>query len=393
MQSESSKSSSARNYSEFPVTNLNQLTVSLTKHGAHKLAKLLVAVPLDNVIASTTGRISGINISESQARKILCAYPDDRLPIFWESAKKGGVDTINGMVLLAIIFSHHLLIDVIRARIDGLGTGTVSRTDFASRKTFTNLKDDFRELGFVRRESETEFIFDIGGILRSPKVGALGLLLFQHKLRSAGWQERNDPVDECINLKLHRVLGLAEVDFRGWVSDNAVDLDKLPVDIDPDQESIKVFKFRPGHTERKTGEVVKKGHGPTGAARLIHNELQNALYKALSRVHGKECVGAEVPSGVKGTSIDLVVKRGKEYVFYEIKTSSSLRVNIRDAMPQLLEYCYWPAEARAVELVIVSTAKPTKDATAYLRLLRSRLKIPVYHATIDARTGALTNRI
>lgn len=55
------------------MTDLNKLTVSLTKHRSHKIAALLDAFPPDEVIASTWGKVPGINIDAAQARKVLSA--------------------------------------------------------------------------------------------------------------------------------------------------------------------------------------------------------------------------------------------------------------------------------------------------------------------------------
>ena len=170
-------------------------------------------------------------------------------------------------------------------------------------------------------------------------------------------------------------------------------LDELADTKDPDKADQKAFSFKAGHRKRKSGEVIKKGHGETEKSRLIHNELQNILYDYLVSIFGKSNVGSEITSGPPQTSIDLVVKREKTYVFYEIKTSPSIRKCIREAIPQLLEYAYWPNDDRAVELVIVTANQPTKDAKTYILLLRSRFSLPIFHETIDRKTGKISARI
>lgn len=77
-------------------------------------------------------------------------------------------------------------------------------------------------------------------------------------------------------------------------------------------------------------------------------------------------MGTEQASGPSRTSIDLVVWKPAGFVFYEIKISKSLRKCLREAIPQLLEYAFWPSADRATELVVVSPNKPTKDAKDYL---------------------------
>src|SRR5688572_18414999 len=93
------------------MTDLKRFSVSLTKHGAHKVASLLERVEVENVIQSTWQTVRGINIDSAQAKKTLSASDDGVLPDFWLSAKEAGSNTIRGMVLLGIVFSHWTLID------------------------------------------------------------------------------------------------------------------------------------------------------------------------------------------------------------------------------------------------------------------------------------------
>jgi hypothetical protein len=44
--------------------------------------------------------------------------------------------------------------------------------------------------------------------------------------------------------------------------------------------------------------------------------------------------------------MDVVVRLGIRYWFYEIKTALSARACIREALAQLLEYSYWPEHRR-----------------------------------------------
>ncbi len=53
------------------MTDLNKLTVSLTKHGAHKIAALLKNYDADKILKHLTDRELGIKINSSQAKKNL----------------------------------------------------------------------------------------------------------------------------------------------------------------------------------------------------------------------------------------------------------------------------------------------------------------------------------
>ena len=326
-------------------------------------------------------------------RKTLSALKDDKLPYFWHAAKKAGRPSINALVLLAIMFSHHRLIEAMRSGIEKYGVGIINRRDLDDEKAFTNFKNDFEELKFTTSANQASFAFDIRSILRDDDLGQLARLLFKAKLQDAGWSGGNDVVDECLRVGFNHALGMSEAKFRQWTAGKTENLDDLTDTRDPNRTDPKAFSFKAGHRKRKSGEVVKKGHGETAKARLIHNQLQNQLYAYLVSIHGNPNVGTELTSGPPQTSIDLVVKIKQDYTFYEIKTSKSLRKCIREAVPQLLEYAYWPNDDRAVELVIVSTNMPTIDAENYLSLLRSRFSLPIFHETIDGKTGQTSARI
>ena len=62
-------------------------------------------------------------------------------------------------------------------------------------------------------------------------------------------------------------------------------------------------------------------------------------WRQLASQYGKDNVGAENASGI-GTRIDVLVRRGNEYWFYEIKTAQSPRACLRQAVGQLLEYAF-----------------------------------------------------
>lgn len=115
---------------------------------------------------------------------------------------------------------------------------------------------------------------------------------------------------------------------------------------------------------------------------LRHNDLQYRLYKESSEIYGKKNVGTEV--NVNGLSIDLVVKREGEYWFYEIKTASTVKACIRQALGQIMEYSYWPGHQQATKLVIAGEPVATEDESKYLDFLREEFKIPIEYREINA---------
>jgi hypothetical protein len=154
----------------------------------------------------------------------------------------------------------------------------------------------------------------------------------------------------------------------------------------------KQFHFSHGHTNKK-GSSRAGYEKQSRAVDLVHNQIQNNLYTSLSKTFGRNNVGTEQESG-HGSHIDLVQKcSAKQYIFYEIKTNYSVRLCIREALGQLLEYAYYPRSNNAKKLVIVSPIAPTTEVKTYLRTIRSRFKIPIYFQRYDPAKKALENAL
>ncbi len=117
------------------MTNLTKLSVSLTKHGSHKIANLLDLSDPNTILSQTVGVFPGINIDAAQARKILSASTDHGVPAVWHEAKNSGRATINGLIMLAIIFSHVQLIKLFTRTTINFGRGNRA----APRKCGTHL--------------------------------------------------------------------------------------------------------------------------------------------------------------------------------------------------------------------------------------------------------------
>ncbi len=113
-------------------------------------------------------------------------------------------------------------------------------------------------------------------------------------------------------------------------------------------------------------------------ATRLHNLIQNKLYAHLAKTHGSSQVGTEVSTG-NGTSIDVVLRIKTKFWFYEIKTATSVKVSIRQAIPQLLEYAYWPNDEKATRLIIVSHLSSDTESESYLATLRKKFSIPLYY--------------
>lgn len=113
---------------------------------------------------------------------------------------------------------------------------------------------------------------------------------------------------------------------------------------------------------------------------IRHTLLQEALIKKLRETHGHDDVSPEHP--IRGKKIDVVLKTGDEFVFYEIKTSGSAKACIRDALGQLMEYAYWPGKRNASSIVVVGEDAIDDKTADYLQYLNSSFALPLQYEQI-----------
>lgn len=371
------------------MTDLTKLKVSDTKHGAHKIAVLLRKYDKDEILEHLKHSEPGVNIDLPQAKHNLSVSRGGVVPDLWNEARKRGSETIDALVLVSIILSHHQLIDALRNSASKCRfAGTVKRAQFRTDKAYTNLAHTIEELGYSTEHSKDFVRYDFHRLFQIPNLHTLFEELLRLKLVAAGWDEGNSIIEESAKLDLHQVFSLSRSQFATWLITGSMSLESSePGEIEnaeffseaDDDLPAAQFEFRAGHNARKIGVVVADAEAKPRTATLLHNEIQNQMYECLAALHGKACVGTEVPTG-DGTAIDVVVKTDEFCWFYEIKTGSTVRVCIRQAIPQLLEYAYWQADSsRADKLIIVSPQTLTSQAAAYLDFLRERFKLNIYY--------------
>ncbi len=112
-----------------------------------------------------------------------------------------------------------------------------------------------------------------------------------------------------------------------------------------------------------------------------HSFLQEKLYKKLISEYGEKNIGME--NYVNGKKIDLVLKTGNLYTFYEIKTSNSAKQCIREALGQILEYAYFDAQKYADEIVIAGEYPIDSQTKNYLNYLNTEFNLPLKYHQID----------
>jgi hypothetical protein len=135
------------------------------------------------------------------------------------------------------------------------------------------------------------------------------------------------------------------------------------------------LRFIAGNRPRKASTVAALSARTVDVA-LRHNQLQHKLHELLVGEHGTENVSSECVTGA-GTRVDTAVRNGSEYWYFEIKTGLSARSCIRQGLPQLLEYSFWPGADRASRLVIVGEPPLDADAKAYMDTLTSEFELPI----------------
>lgn len=371
------------------MTDTKKLKVSLTKHGAHKVAQLLVKYGASAALKHTVDDSLAIDINLAQACKTLSAK-NGVVPPYWDDILKLGQSSINSAVLVGIIFSHHELIQTMITSCGTTLSGTITYESFTSRKGFTNFKNDLYELGFAIHCSSHEVAYDLTSIVSDDRLGPYIKQILESKMKAAGWDGVEDSISEAIALGFHQVFGLPEIRFRQWLSGKGA---SILIDVGHDDfsdDSLTQFVFRSGHFPRSEIRSAFTQSSRTPKSQLKHNFLQSRLFEQLVVKYSAAQVGAEVPVGIGRACVDVCVKVcEKTTFFYEIKTSNSARACLREALGQAIEYAYWPAVERADKLIIVSPALATDDLISYMAFLRSRFDHCVYYQRIDLETGDL----
>ncbi len=113
---------------------------------------------------------------------------------------------------------------------------------------------------------------------------------------------------------------------------------------------------------------------------IRHSYLQKLLQTELISQFGKENVSIE--NFFNGNKIDIVVKYNNDYHFYEVKTASSAKSCVRQAIGQLFEYAFGNGKMNASNIYVAGEFAIDNETEIYLRSLRNEFKIPIYYRQI-----------
>lgn len=369
------------------ATDLKKLVVSLTKHGAHKIAFLLQKFDKDDILNHLSGDYMDIHINSAQTRGILSINQTGVAPDLWNDIKKYGLEDVMDLVFIAIVFSHH---DYIAAFKKGISEKCViKRGDVISGKVYTNFAHIIEQFGFGIDHTPNYISFDISRIFYKFYIPELVGKLLSIKLTEAGWDKRNTLVEECIRLDFNSVFGLSKDDFKDWIVE-AKEFDDQKLEAVKSKRNFKSgIRFKTGHNPKFEGEVDVRTQSQRKAT-LIHNKIQTAVYNILSDEFGQHGIGTEVKTN--NGSVDIVRKTPDSFIFYEIKTSQSIKSNIRQGLSQLLEYAYWGEIINVSELIIIGPCQSNDSAKKYLERLRTEFNIPVYYRYYNLDNSVLTQK-
>lgn len=369
------------------MTDLSLLKVSLTKHGAHKIAFLLKRYPADKVLSHVKNNDLGIDIDFAQAGKILSIVNGDVPPI-WEEIRKFGEQDIFDLVFIANIFSHYKLIQAMRVGVDN--GCKIENEKVLSGKAYTNFAHTIEEFKYKIEHTPNYITFDISRIFYKDYLIEPIIEIIKMKLCEALWDQKNDFLDECIQDQFHKVFGLSEDDFRQWLKtvgeNNETFHERLASKVKAPRNFDDGINFAPGHNEKYEGEINVKMTSMHKVT-FTHNHIQTAVYDLLKKQYPADKIGTEIPTNTG--SVDLVRKNSDGYFLYEIKTNNDTRKNIRQALSQLLEYAYWNKIHKVQELIIVAPSAPTEESKSYIQKLRDDFLLPVSYIYFNLKTDKI----
>jgi len=373
------------------MTNLSKLRVSLTKNGYHKVWALVKKYPITKVLQNVNGGVSNIHIEEAQARGILTGKNRNEMPLLWNEARKLSDESIQQLVLIAIIFSHCDLIQFMKDSSAKKYNGVIKRSGLGA-KAYTNFAYTLTEFKLVKGASYDESEYDLSGVVGNSATASLAKQIIEMKLVKAGWDKSNDFYDECAKFDLNNVFSIPKTEFKLWLEGDVIEGTTSTtievLDEELDEESGLDIEFSSGIGDFAE-EAVHKGKASTSkVVELKHAKIQKSVYAIFCKKYGSDNVGTENKTGY-GTKIDIVIHNGENYIFYEVKTGGTLKKCIREAFGQLMEYSIWGGESRAETLVILTPHKVTDVAKGYVKYIRDNYGIEIYCQRYNESTKKL----
>lgn len=146
----------------------------------------------------------------------------------------------------------------------------------------------------------------------------------------------------------------------------------------------------PGYLDHITDILIQKKIGDREVIKaeyimtLKHNNLSNEMVNYL-----KHKGYIDVVTDKEFVDIQAIDPQGKK-IYFELKTADTVKLSIRQALGQLLEYNHYPNKNNADKLIIVTSLEITQQDMQYLIGIRSRYNIPVYYQQFDMDKKSLS---
>lgn len=143
--------------------------------------------------------------------------------------------------------------------------------------------------------------------------------------------------------------------------------------------NLKFKKASQNHTTYlSTDDYTRTTEGKTTNVNPLHKKIQNAVKEALSGEY-EEMLFEQYSKNDYGQRIDIVGKSGEELHYFEVKTSNSAKLCIREALGQILEYANYPSVSKASKLFIIGAYAPDDQDKEYIKFLRGRYRLPIWY--------------
>lgn len=218
------------------MNGLDALTVSLTKNGYFKAAKVVEAFPAEQVLDNVSGSVEGVDLAKSQISNMLSANADDKLPEVWNEVRPLGSQAIRALVFISIIFSHKELIAKLAHAKTAEMQGVLHRIDF-DQKVFTNLVFSMDSMGLCTAKPGADQVpYNLAPLFRELAIGPLAKKILRLKLEKTGWREpasddffHRSFYEQCNFYGFPETLAISPKQFKDWLEGEAVEYEIPPV--------------------------------------------------------------------------------------------------------------------------------------------------------------------
>ncbi|MEX2411735.1 MAG: hypothetical protein WD607_10285 [Candidatus Paceibacterota bacterium] len=171
-------------------------------------------------------------------------------------------------------------------------------------------------------------------------------------------------------------------EFDIYTEDDVNSFEFIPSNNTDDQD-VDTPKSKTHIREPKAVEIV-----------YLHDAISRRLTRRLKEKYGTKNVTREHPAGYGANKIDIVVKDSNDLIFYEIKTYTTIKTSVREAIGQLMEYACWTNHMKAKQLIVIT--QPHSDVESvkiYFKHLRNTFNLPIYYQSYDFEENILSELV